>query len=101
MGIKDGYTHRAIMGGYATRPGRGELEPAGGQFRPLCALWEGRGALYSSEAAARGALEQLRPALAAAGAIGLHLGLVYVNPAKFADVARAHAPASPKMTATR
>lgn len=63
----------------------------GAEFQPLSALWQGPGAPYPSENAARWAMRQLQEPLAAAGALGLHRGMLYVHRQKLIEVARQHA----------
>lgn len=81
----------ASKGEHTNRAGPHADPVMGEEFQPLRALWEGAGAPYPSEQSARWAVRQLQPQLAAAGALGLHRGMLYVHRVKFADVARAHA----------
>jgi hypothetical protein len=63
----------------------------GAEFQPLRALWEGDSPPYPSEQSARWAIRQLEKRLAAAGALGLHRGMLYVHRQKLIEVAREHA----------
>jgi hypothetical protein len=63
----------------------------GAEFQPLRTLWEGANPPYPSEQSARWAIRQLDTRLAAAGALGLHRGMLYVHRQKLIEVARDHA----------
>lgn len=65
-----------------------------GEFKPLSVLWDGEGAPYPTETAARWALNSLRGELAEAGGIALHRGRLFIKPDQFAEVARRHAVAA-------
>lgn len=62
-----------------------------GEFVPLDALWSGESAAYPSEQSARWMLHKLRPALAAADALAVQRGRVYVHPQRLAEVVRRNA----------